>query len=121
MDTLKLTKKQAWPIVEKVFPEYAGRKFKLVLSEKFTLYNMNWDGGSRNIYGAVKVDGTSALAEVSAPWNNPYDGLSVDLPVDAVVVCHSFFCGQDGGITIYASPKLAASLGKAVGANPLLH
>jgi len=45
--TMKLTKKQAWPIVSRVFPEYKGRKFTLEYGDNVTFWDLNWSGGSR--------------------------------------------------------------------------
>lgn len=102
---INITKAQASPIVSKTFPDYSGRKFKLVFAEKVWFHDTNWDGGSKNTYEAVRADGTTAKLYVPAPWINPVEGSDIELPVDVLIVEHSVFCGKDCGITIYAHPS----------------
>jgi hypothetical protein len=114
---MKLTRKQAWPVVGKVFPDYKGRKFKLVFKEEITLYDTNWSGGTRNEYAAVRADGMTGTFHAPAPWANPGEGRTVPVNPGVLILCHSYFCGQDMGITIYAHPShqpkwLEASYGR---------
>lgn len=101
---LKLTTKQAKPIVKATFPNYSGRKFKMVFAESIVFSDTNWGGGSRVSYAAVKSDGRTAHVNVPAPWANPIEGQRANIPADIMVVTHSIFCGQDCGITIYVNP-----------------
>jgi hypothetical protein len=41
---------------------------------------------------------------VPAPWDNPKEGLTIDIPQGTLIIKHSFFCGTDCGITIYYNP-----------------
>jgi len=102
--TLKITRKQAEPIFKVVFPEYSGRKFCIEFVSEVAFYGTNWGGGTRNKYAVIKSDGTKAILNVTAPWINPIEGSSIELPVDVLVVKHSIFCGKDMGIRIYANP-----------------
>ena len=86
------------------FPEYKGRKFAVEFTPTVTFYDTNWGGGSRNVYTAVSSDGRTATLSVPAPWINTVEGKTIEMPVDVLIVKHSFFCGKDMGITIYASP-----------------
>jgi len=61
----------------------------------------NWGGGTRNYYKFMRTDGQVASMPYAAPWNNQYEGLRVDIPVDMMVVEHTIFCGHDLGIRIY--------------------
>lgn len=110
MDTLKITRKQAKPIVDVTFPEYTGRKITVRFQTSVTFYDTNWDGGTKSDYAAVNVDGRTGRFEAPAPWINPLEGKTVNLPVDVLIVKHSYFCGQDAGITIYAHPANAPRL-----------
>lgn len=97
------------PLVNATFPDYKGRKFKVVCASTVTLYNLNWDGGSRNVYRTCTTEGqqlgTSARANAAAPWNNPAEGKTLPLPQGAVCVMQSDFCGKDCGLTIYINPE----------------
>jgi hypothetical protein len=102
---MKLSKKQYGKLVAAAFPEYHGRKVKLVFAAQVTFYDTNWDGGTVNKYVAVASDGRTAKLNAPAPWCNPIEGQTFEMPVDAMLLERSYFCGQDGGITIYAHPS----------------
>lgn len=103
-EVIKLTKKQAAPIVNPLFPEYTGRKFKIVFTDSITFYDTNWDGGTKNDYKFIGNNGKTASLNIPAPWNNAIEGQKINIGENFMVVCHSFFCGVDSGITIYANP-----------------
>lgn len=106
MNTVKVSKKQIKPILDVTFPDYTGRKFTVKFVERVTFWNTNWDGGSKNDYMAVKMTtGQVGQLPTFAPWVNPVEGQSIELTEDLVVVEHTFYCGQDLGITIYAHPS----------------
>jgi len=107
----KVKKAQVWDIVKRVFPDYRGRKFRLAVTDHVTLYNLNWDGGSRNQYAAVQITAgqTRVFGNMPAPWSNPVEGLTLELKPDVAVVRHSIFCGYDTGITVYLNRPLLSS------------
>ena len=105
MEAIKLTKAQAHPIVKETFPDYRGRKFTLKFQERVTFYDTNWGGGTRNKYAFIRSDGVTAVFNAPAPWINPVEGQTMELPQDVMIVEHSIFCGKDCGITIYAHPS----------------
>lgn len=104
---MKLTAKQAKPIVEKVFPDYKGRRFNLEFKSHLTFWDTNWSGGTRNYYVAIKSDGEYSRLPISAPWNNSVEGKTVEIPPDVLIVMRSYYSGKDMGITIYANPVWA--------------
>ena len=110
MNTIKITRKQALPIIKATFPDYNGRKIHVEFRENITFYDTNWGGGTKNTYSFVRADGAIAHYDAPAPWVNPVEGKRVPLPPDVIVVCHSIFCGQDCGLTIYAHPSLAEKM-----------
>ena len=110
MNTIKITRKQALPIIRATFPNYNGRKVKVEFRESITFFDTNWGGGTKNTYAFVRADGAIAHYDAPAPWVNPVEGKTVPLPPDVIVVCHSIFCGQDCGLTIYAHPSLAEKM-----------
>jgi hypothetical protein len=104
MNAIKLTTKQAKPIVKLTFPEYHGRKFKLEFTDRITFYDTNWSGGTKNCYAFLRSDGAVRGLTVPAPWVNPVEGKTVEIPKDILVVVHQYFCGMDVGVTIFANP-----------------
>ena len=109
--SLKLNTQQASPIVQATFPDYKGRKFSLEFTEKVWLHDLAWDGGSKNFYAGIKVDGTVRHLKISNPWTcGGLEGKDIPLTPDAILVEHCYFCGHDLGIRIYAHPSLAPKL-----------
>jgi len=107
MKTVKITRKQAEPVLKASFPEYRGRTIRVDFSGTVCFHDTNWGDGSRNYYHGVKADGTSKRMVVPAPWVNPVEGKTMLIPSDVLIVEHSIFCGHDCGITIYAHPQYA--------------
>jgi len=102
--SITITRKQAKPILDRTFPDYSGRKIKVVFVKNISFYNTNWAGGSRNQYAAISADGKSELLSAPAPWQNFIEGTTFPMPEEALIVMHSIFCGRDTGIVIYAHP-----------------
>lgn len=104
MDAMKLTKAQAWPVVGRVFSEYRGRKFAIKFVDRITFSNTNWGGGTKNEYAAVKSNGARVFLDAPAPWENPVEGATLEMPPDVLIVMRSWFCGREMGCTIFAHP-----------------
>ena len=104
MRRYNVKRKDVKPVLDLAFPEYTGRKISVVFVEKLTLYNLNWDGGSRNEYAMCTFEMQLARVKDAPPWEQR-EGLKFDLNPNTLVVCHSTFCGVDAGITIYAHPS----------------
>ena len=101
---VKITRKQAQKLLDVSFPDYTGRKINLEFKISLTFYDTNWSGGTHTDYRFLKNDGSLASLPNPAPWVNPYEGLTVELPIDILVVSHVYFCGSDMGIRIYSNP-----------------
>ena len=111
MNWTKVRKDAVRPIVEATFPRYRGRTFKVGFTDTVSFHDTNWGGGSRNTYRAVRMDkGTVNDLPSFAPWSNPVEGQTVDLPENVVVVEHSIFCGKDMGLRFYAHPNRSRML-----------
>ena len=110
MQAIQVSKKDVRPILEASFPDYRGRKFWIVPVERITLHDLNWGGGTRNVYIAVRFDGSHSRLVAVAPWVEMREGMTIDLPLDALLVEHSDFCGHDMGIRIYCHPALMPRL-----------
>lgn len=110
--TRSLTRKQAEKIIKASFPEYKGRKIQLELTDKVTFSDTNWGGGSRNRYAAIAHDGRTDRLDFSgiAPWRNPIEGRTIDLPPGVLIVEHTIFCGKDCGLRLYLNPASAGTL-----------
>ena len=101
---IKVKKSEVKDILKATFPNYKGRTFEVEFAPTITFWDTNWGGGSRNSYAAVASDGRTAHLNVPAPWENPVEGKTVDVPENLLIVKHTIFCGKDLGITIYANP-----------------
>lgn len=89
-------------ILKATFPDYKGRKFFLDDSGKVTFYDTNWGGGTRNYYTAVRIeDGKVQSLADFAPWANPVEGKTVEIPEGFMIVQRSYFCGVESGVTLY--------------------
>jgi hypothetical protein len=99
---MKITRKQALPILSATFPEYKGRKININITDNATLWNLNWCEGTRNYYVAVRWDGAAVPVDVPAPWLHHMDGQRVNIPQGHALVCRSFV-GMSEWITIYAN------------------
>lgn len=117
------TNKAVKSLVSATFPEWKGRKVSIEVGP-LTFWDTNWGGGTRNEFrgirfedrsGRLVLDKAEGLA-VPAPWANPVEGKTVDLPPGVAVVEHSVFCGKDAGITIHIGPDnyLIAGLIEAI-------
>lgn len=104
-EPIKLTTRQAKPIVSKAFPAYCGRKYRLVFTTTLRFANTNWGGGTRNEYVALRADGRMAAMPDYAPWEQwNWDGRAAEMPEDVLVIEHSWYQGEDVGVTVYAHP-----------------
>lgn len=100
---LKITRKQAASITKDGWEDYRGRKFTLEFTEKLTLDDLNWSGGTRNHY-TITNNRQAATYSPQAPWHEGNEGREVTLLPDVAIVLHRHFCGHDLGITIYLHP-----------------
>lgn len=100
-------------ILDATLPGYRGRKIRVCVVEKVVFHDTNWSGGTRNSYVAVHLSPLDLMVrplQVPAPWFNPVEGESAELPMNCLVVEHSIFCGKDAGVTIYCRPENAPRL-----------
>lgn len=96
------------PLVDKVvalaFPNYKGRKIKIVYEHYSMSLRSYWSGGHRDYYKLVKLDGMEVRG---VPSTHPFfdqqiEGIdNVTVPEGYVVVQHTLSGTQDLGITIH--------------------
>ena len=105
---IHIERAQVASLIAATFPDYTGRKFRVIASKLVTIMDLNWSGGSRSQYAGCTLDGmpTGNLAAWNqvAPWRNAAEGSQVEIPRGACVVKHSISCGKDVGLTFYVHP-----------------
>ncbi len=96
------------PWMKTLFPGYRKRAVNVVAGTKVSFYDLNWSGGTRNEYTIVDLatGDTKSFGRWNqiAPWNNPYEGATVDLPVGFAIVETGFFCGKEKTARILVHP-----------------
>lgn len=108
MTILKLKKADCKEIVNMTFPIYKGRKFKLSLKEKHYIYDSYWDGGSRIFTKFIQFE----INKIKELPERIHEGKEFDIPDNILIVEHSYFCGNDMGITIICTPTSEFIKGK---------
>ncbi len=104
---MKITKTSHPKIVslmQKIYPDYKGRRFFLVPKKTIDAnHEANWSGGTK-IYYTFLTCKNSVFSSFNppdlAPWNRP-DNMEVELTNSLICITHSFFCGYDRGLTLY--------------------
>ena len=91
-------------IINATFPKYNGRKIK-VSTDVPSRLDSYWDGGSKDTFSFYHLDERKSF---QLPTNHPAfepgnPSKLNSLPNRVVIVMHSYFCGKDLGITIYAN------------------
>lgn len=102
--TIKVRKAEVKDLVAVSFPEYTGRKFKVVLEETVWVDRVG-GGGSKAEVIAVTHDGERWLAQspVLSTLQAPCGYLSTR--PDVILVTREMFCGQDVGLTFHVHPQ----------------
>ena len=105
---LEFKTKDLKPLIKATFPKYRKRKVYVRASTKIMFYDLNWSGGTKSEYRACTIAGKPIQSNVNmglpAPWNNPYEGLEIDIPLGAVIAEGGYFCGKERVITFHVHP-----------------
>jgi len=105
---LRLKTKEVKHIVEATFPDYRKREVTVEARESVTFHDLNWDGGTKSEYRACHITGSTSDRRLDmgrpAPWANPYEGLTVNIPIDCIVVMGGYFCGQERMLRLHVHP-----------------
>lgn len=89
------------------FPSNKKQITTVEVTDSVSFYNTFWDGGSRNVYRAVKLEnGTvSSLETGNSPWSAVAEGKTVALEPGIAVVEESVFCGKIMPLRVYLHPS----------------
>ena len=112
MQSVKVSAKDyAW-ITEQAFPGYKKRSVMIEVADKVCPYNTFWDGGSRNVYRAVRLEdgAVSHLITGSSPWTAVAEGVAIPLEPGIVIVEQSTFQGKDMPLRLHIHPANMARL-----------
>jgi hypothetical protein len=100
-------------LMRRAFPSYTGRSFKVRIANGPVDVRSAWDGGSRDYFAFVRLDGSSVTPPV--PAQSAFDrriagAEAVELPAGVACVEHTIFCGKDLGCTLILAPENAPAL-----------
>jgi hypothetical protein len=87
---------------------YRRKTVSLVVTERFTLTDLNWSGGTRSIYTAIAIGHNATFTprlDHNPPWSNMYEGMTVDLPENIIVARTGLFCGKTSQMTLFVHPN----------------
>ena len=102
------TDKTIKAILKASFPDYKGRKVSIETGYIPQQLDSYWFEGSRDYYAFVQLDENFKCLQVHS--NHPLFEKNQPrelngLPKGIVLVQHTYFCGKDAGITIYANKE----------------
>jgi hypothetical protein len=98
-------------IAKHAYPEYKGRKIKLVVGQESidTTQDVNWSGGTRTEYIFVRLDNGDIMKNPNQhlpPWKQDSSHAMAKLSDGLVCVTHTIFLGKDCGLTVWTDqPK----------------
>jgi hypothetical protein len=108
--------------IARCFPDWKGKKVYTRVGTYPSRLDSYWDGGSRDRFAFFNTVTREVLSVHSNhPWFEADQPNTLrTLPSHILLLCHSIFCGKEGGITIYANPTPAnmpdAIAGQAIAA-----
>lgn len=105
---IEVPSKQVKSIIDATFPGYRKRKVYIKATESVKFYDLNWSGGTRNMYKACSLDGqhsgSGSQMNQPAPWNNKFENLECPVTPGCAIVQGGFFCGKEQTLTIFVHP-----------------
>ena len=100
--------KKVKSLINATFPDYRKRKVFISVSDTVTLHDCNWSGGTKAEYRACTINVKPLQTAVNtggpAPWNNPYEGLKLNIPSGMVVAQGGYFCGKKATLHFTINP-----------------
>jgi hypothetical protein len=103
---IELNPNEVPSIFKQAFPDYNGRRYRVLVTSTVNLTDNYWDGGSKSDYiGLDIVSGTSSTANPAAfGWFLAPKVPTITLEPGQAVIEHTQFCGKDMGIRIHLHP-----------------
>lgn len=88
---------------------YRKRKVFVRAVTSVRLTDLNWSGGSRSEYAAVRLADMATVRQGKmsrpAPWANPYEGQEVPLVPGLAIAETGYFCGKPSTMRLYVHPE----------------
>ena len=106
-NTIRVSAREIPDVIKRAAAPYRGRKWKITVTERITLANAYWDGGSKSTYTAVDL-ATGRTSEAHSALSNPFrtpQAPDVEIPRGVCVLEHVVFCGKDCGIYVHVRPE----------------
>ncbi len=105
-NTFRVSAKDVRWLTQAAFPESKKRTANIEITTKVYFNNTFWDGGSKNVYKAVKLESgeVASLIVGSSPWNSVAEGTTVELTPGIAIVEQSYFCGKEMPLRIHLHP-----------------
>lgn len=103
---MKIKKSELESIIGKIqnHVDYTGKKFFVEFKNTITFYDTNWSGGTKNQYIGIDLNSLNSKSfNAPAPWFNPVENSTIELPEGKAILKHTFFCGHDLGLTLYVN------------------
>lgn len=93
-------------VTKAAYPEYRGRRIRLVVANHPLNVKSYWDGGSRDYFRFVRLADMDVLpVPVQSAFDKQIPGAeAVTLQPGIVCVEHSIMCGKDRGLRIHTHP-----------------
>lgn len=110
MKITKTSHPQIVKIARHAFPMYTGRKFRLEYVARLDCSNESGamgGGGTQSDYRFVRLDNGAMLTVSPVGLGESWTGRTAEMMEGLAAVEHSYFCGQDMGLTVYLKPQLA--------------
>lgn len=93
---------------------YRRKKVSVVVTDSVTLHNLNWSGGTKNVYHAFNIENNSlvlAKACMVHTMFNESEGVQLAMRPGVVIVQTGTFCGKPALMSLYVHPdNVPASL-----------
>ena len=96
------SKHPLYRLARDTYPEYTGRRVFVQATHEISFFDLNWSGGTKRTYTIIRADGASVDGfDHNHPAHNQYEGKTVPMSPEYMVIVRSWFCGKDAGITVY--------------------
>lgn len=109
-NAIKISRRDASPILNVLGSDYKGRTFSVTVAERHTVHNyeLAWDGGSKKDVTYLRlVGGEWQVVEAASTMPGMYQSVAsqtLTIDRDVIVAERSWFCGKDMGYRFTVCP-----------------